>query len=640
MSINEISNKKLRALLNSIREACVYRSPIALSANSTRYQATAIEMKEIGFRDLDEERSLIISFDKPLPDNLRLQIKDKEEFFSINLNKTKSENGKQTFSFLINSATQENRRRASREKAPESYYVPSLLYLKGNEYYPVQIHTRLINTNENAICFEARIPISLSKDDILEGKIFSQSDTFANRANEAKIDLIREHRIDEHFGGHLTYATIVSMIPENQSEEKNNESCIQSTNVIKLQFKLYLKNGELSTFRIQKILQNGFFAENDDYQRLSTPSYFLAESTESGIRFTVSKSNNSYHFKLLGSTAGGRAQWYNFIAEKALGVQCKFTPDDVQEVSRLMLESGIYIPQAMSNIVLSHGYFNSKWPIENTLSKTKFRWFVRDSTGSAIGHTAGLRVSDKLWAAIDNIGSQSYEGSWNKEFVTKWIRSFSELLSNSNENPLVQWTYNPNSHIWNEFHRVLKTEYSSLIDSETTFSFSVFDNRPIALNRKNHKISIKDLPLESLPDLGHNLNSFFSSLFRKNKTPSFSRDFEHDYGFEHQRFLKVITGPSFSLICTYSNYPGWASINRGHDWTYLIPLEMSENLSLNEENSVLDLVKEQMLKDGCYPFQAALISEKFKLDKGNIRININVKPEALIFAALSIEGEK
>ena len=262
-----------------------------------------------------------------------------------------------------------------------------------------------------------------------------------------------------------------------------------------------------------------------------------------------------------------------------------------------MLESGIYIPQAMSNIVLSHGYFNSKWPIENTLSKTKFRWFVRDSTGSAIGHTAGLRVSDKLWAAIDNIGSQSYEGSWNKEFVTKWIRSFSELLSNSNENPLVQWTYNPNSHIWNEFHRVLKTEYSSLIDSETTFSFSVFDNRPIALNRKKHKISIKDLPLESLPDLGHNLNSFFSSLFRKNKTPSFSRDFEHDYGFEHQRFLKVITGPSFSLICTYSNYPGWASINRGHDWTYLIPLEMSENLSLNEENSVLDLVKEQMLKE-------------------------------------------
>ncbi len=51
--------KKQRAILNTIREACIYQSKVMISDGDKTIYVEAIELKEEEFRDLDEERLLI-----------------------------------------------------------------------------------------------------------------------------------------------------------------------------------------------------------------------------------------------------------------------------------------------------------------------------------------------------------------------------------------------------------------------------------------------------------------------------------------------------------------------------------------------------------------------------------------------------
>ncbi len=643
--------KKQRATLNSLREACVYSTPLLISHGSNSYFVAPTSLKEIQSRDLNEVR--ILEFKKSqlpaLTDtsiSTHIRFNESDETISIPLTNSESTSDDLIcFEFEISKTYFSNRRNSSRESLRESFYIPFLLYLNKQNTLPISGFVRVVDFDNKAIRFEIKVPCFLTRFELVGASIVLQENTFNFPITSFSIDIVRESVVESSLGRQQLIATVVSLVSSTKKLLLESErSVIQPKLQASTSFKFLLRESLKFDVKIDSLTLNGFNGSVEPRELFLLPRLFIAEHSETKVRFSVSKQGGELKFQFSSTSLGGRTQWFNYISHFILRYEYRFQPRDTKEITRLMLESGNYTAGAISDLVLQHGYLQHKWPLEETLPRTKYRWLVRDREDSIIGHTAGLRVSEKLWGAIDNIGSQSYDGSWNREFVSRWLRSFVELLKGHSSRPIVQWTFNPTAGVWTNFNRAM-LDRPDLVYSRDTFWSVFLVNVPEVdvVERKLFSVEKLDVGNGRLDEwsqhIGAKPHPIISLLYNGIGTSSsFHTDFEHDYSISFKRHTYIIKkGNKPYFLLSFSNYPAWASFNKTHDWHYLFPINESVEISKSEELELFALIKETVFRDGCTPFRMCIVSEKIKLSVGNEWTNLMLEPEALEFAALTLE---
>lgn len=638
-----IARKTLRALLNDLRECCLYREKIGL--NRVEGALTCCQLIEQDSRDLAEEKTLVVegeSFDE----RVEIVLTYFDEAYLLEGVRVDVQSGKSFYKIKIEDVSRINRRRSRREVVQESHFIPVQIRNTENQHYTLPGFVRAVDYDDGVTCFDLMTPNNVDRESILNSTLIFQRDTFPGVEAEVRITSVRKIGREEHFGGHLTRAQILAATTlENRVGDADAGAiALKKETYIDL-VALLRKPLELGA-QIARVTKNGLVCSVSPQFQKQLPLFFVSEVSGTGVRFNSYRSSNELTLTLVSNEVGIRAQWYNFLAELVMGVQARFLPSDVDEITRLMLESGNYAPKAMSNIVTLQEFLKTKWPLESGYAKTKFRWLVRDEGGLLLGHTAGLRVSERLWAAIDNIGSQSNRGSWNGEIVSRWIRAFSELLLHSeSENSVVQWTYNPKAGVWNKFGEFLENNKELVEANDCIWSYFV-DNyeqtkrvsRSLTLeylgtsfSEVRRRVSTEDYEGRKILEL-LNLDS-------SEKSPFLSA-FENEYGcrlVRHYALLKFEN--SEQAIVTFSNYPTWASLNKTHDWIYVLPRKGNDKSLVEKTDEIIEALRELVFEKGGTPFRIGIVDNTNSYSKWTKWINLMIRPKALEFAALVAAGE-
>ena len=651
--------KKQRAVLNTLREVSIYRGTLVLSSETKTLTVITLELKETGLRDLEEKKTLVakvlstdeakLFFEETKGTSLQLRVEDRGQVLLIPvISKNTDALPSLQLEFSIQDLKDGNRRRANRESIPETFFVPVMLYFNDENLYPVSAFARVNDYQDLYIGFELRIGMKLSEDEIKNAKVVFQKGSLPIDIVELSVDQYRDFRVEAQFDDFVTTLTVVSQSKTGKlfDDSEPVKSLIQpkENETIYFNFRIFLK--EISDLRVKVhfITTVGFVGEFEE-PGLKLPLHFAAEHSESHLRFSARLQNNHYHFQITSQDLGHRVQWYNFLTHAVLKFQYQFKPDDAKDITRLMLESGNYSQKAISEMVLSHGYLQANWPVEISLSKTKYRWLVKDDQGQIIGHTSGLRVSETLWAAIDNIGSQSYNGSWNKEFVSKWLRSFQEILETNKTKNYIQWNFSPKAGVWNKFDETIIKNKSLFICRDRFWGLFI-NNYNLMNKSKNHSIETHEIDYSTIKknslylNINRSHNFLIDILYDYRINKSFINDYVHDNNKEFKRFSYLITInkiPQFLL--SFTNYSTWSSLNKGHDLIYLFPLEQKYNLNKETEIELLTTIKDLMFSLACNSLRVALISETAEMHFGSEWINLILKPPALELASKATLGE-
>ncbi|MEN9724290.1 MAG: hypothetical protein RJB38_2276 [Pseudomonadota bacterium] len=652
MSQDKALRKKQRAALIAIREACLYRETLLLYDGQSHTPVTACELHEKSPRDLEELRHLLIEHPTSSTPaaglsparRLALTLNLQGENFSIPIEElSQKSSGETALGFRIDTLFSSNRRQLKREMAREGFFVPIQIVFKTRDSYPLSGLARVIDHDPQAIAFEVRLAASAQEKDFFEATLFFQEQTITH-TRRFEMHIIRNLRQRTHQGKPLTTFIAVSRVHSDHETQRSEPSLLTVRDDYRTRFKIFLNaTMQLDVF-IQKLTLDGFTARVTESALPELPRFFLAEHLDTGTRFQATKQGHTIHFHRSSKSIGTKVQWYNHLTQQLLGFEYRFRPKDVREITRLILETGSYSQRHLSDLTQLHGYLQYKWPIEEALSKTKYRWVVRNSDGALIGHTSGVRVSEVLWAAIDNVGSQSYEGSWNREYVARWLKIFIELLQGEPTKPLVQWTFNPKAGVWNAFDRALLDHTEWVYASDRFWITSILSSLD---NQLIQRCAFEAEKLENpvslgctwLRELGLEDNQFLRCLYQGTQSGStFCADFEHDYAQPYSRHFYLIKKnqkPCFLL--TFTNYPDWCSFNKGHDFHYLFPLEAEPSLSEIDEAELMALARETIFNEGCTPFKLALVSQTLKLSQGLELKNLILKPEALHLAIRGLE---
>jgi hypothetical protein len=464
MDSDKILRKKQRAHLTQLRERCIFSATVTLVIASNSQRATLHKITESHPRDLNLDRLVTLSIVPPTLANLSEQTVDEvyllvdldEDVFRIELrNIIISDQSEITGNFSLSTASALNRRTTTRRRENTSYFIPVMVYTS-EDHYPVHGYARLVDVDDKAICLNLQFFKRIDQTSLVNAEVQFQERLAGVYATRQRIIRVRNMTCFQQGETWITKVDAILKLSQPVKATPGQLATAQPDKPVTVSFHCLLHDEKIVTANIEELLIDGFFLRISGADLHTLPAYFQADHKPTGLRFNISRREDGIFVSYFGLSLGSKTIWFNYITKNALCYDHCFSSSDAKKIVHLMFESGNYSSQAILKLSLMNDYLQHKWPIEESFSPTKYRWLVRDRNTNYIGHTAGIRVSESLWAAIDNIGSQSYSGSWNAEFVARWIRSFSELLLHSEQSSWVQWTFVPEAGVWTRFDESIK----------------------------------------------------------------------------------------------------------------------------------------------------------------------------------------
>lgn len=332
-----------------------------------------------------------------------------------------------------------------------------------------------------------------------------------------------------------------------------------------------------------------------------------------------------------------RVAWYNFLTRAASEFDTRLRPEDAKPITRLMQESRNYTDRALRRRVEMNDAIAAAYELDDERSTTRFRWLARHPGGHVVGHLMGIQASPRVWAAIDNVGSQSHPGRWNATVVARWIRTFGELLEHLPDEPLIQWSFSNRAGVWTRFHERVRGN-QALVYAENSFWNIVLDNLPDDAAARR---GIEFEPLTSSEMFGaldaHSVDINVSRLLRAlcvrcEPGSAFGVSFEREYGRTYRRLYRRVIDPrGAQYLLTFSNHPSWPSLNQGHNFHYLVPV----GTPLPPTHSVLQAVRENVFVAGCDPFRVMYLGPES--EHGTQWTDLLLTPAAMCLAAEAAE---
>jgi hypothetical protein len=223
------------------------------------------------------------------------------------------------------------------------------------------------------------------------------------------------------------------------------------------------------------------------------------------------------------------------------------------------------------------------------------------------------------------------------------LRTLAEILDGHPTDPLIIWNYSPQAGIWNQFDKDLEAHGNLIYCRDRIWSCQL-SNVDDVKGLKKGRITSEEIDttvlgvLEKHAQPGVEGVSLFNVVTNVKDNTTYDLDFESDYSLRFQRrsFLLKKDGQPLYIL-SISNYPTWASFNKGHDWVYLFELNANVKLSPEEEGMLFSTIKEITYKNGGIANRIGLVSSKNSFSVGLEYINILFKPQALEYAARTVE---
>ncbi len=655
--------KNQRAILTLLREFFIFGHDLTLLIGKDSKAVHIVELDESNPRDLTQSRVIkLTSKNNNSTDSRTISINDVRQtnkttstaiqlelnnhFFLIPLNDfLKVNSNEYTATFSLNDILSANRRRHKRASEPASFYTPILFYHGDLKTYPIPGFARLIDFDSHAVCVNLQFFTVVEECELKNGTLLFQEPLLGLYDRQQTIANIRNFLNTTQGQSTITKVDAILNVKRLTVQSSNIPSVIQPNRPLMLGFICLLHEQKTIHAPVVELFRDGFYIDISAQEAHCLPSQFQVDHDTTKIRFHAMKLNERLFISYSGLTLGNKTIWFNFLTKVALGYDHCFTAGDSKRVTHLMFESGNYTSSALLQIALLNDAFQHKWPLETAFSPTKYRWFVRNQNGDYIGHTAAIRVSEKLWGAIDNIGSQQFEGSWNAQFVARFLRAFAELIDHQNTDSYVQWSFVPSAGVWQKFDEAIKRR-PELTYTRDRFWVMQMLNYARPKMKPKRKYIIRQTNIESLYtnlDLMDALSQSqkqLLSLLAVGIQPdsSFQNDFSKEHGYQLTRFYYVIECAEVgSFLLTFTNYPAWASLHKGHDWDYIFPFSISIDLSEDSEIELLAAIDETVFKAGCRLHALAIVHPTLRLTRGVSIINLTLRPSALALAAETVE---
>lgn len=629
MEAGKIDRKTLRALLSNLRENAVYNSRISLTDQLLKgnFLCTVKSLEETSVRDLEERRIMRVICSEKLPDSLHIRSSVLDTDFIIPAEIEKQSGDHFEIAFNISLSKQSSRRKHRRQDSYHSFFSPIYVFFP-NEEIGIPGFARPINSDPKYSMYRLRISAPLEDKHLINSELmFFSEDNNSNPTS--KICSIRNIEYSEVHGHQITTADVLvkNPISDNISYTRSIFK-IRANSTITL--RPLLSSSDPITFHIEELFVNGFKGKTSAIGSL--PDVFNAFLEIPGLSFSVTKTGSYFNIILSADSTFYRTKWYNYLTTKADSKAAFLAATDSRDITRLLIESGNKSKFELSNYVVLHGFLNSKWPSENASSGTRYRWIGRDVDGQIIGHTAAIQLNTNLWAAIDNIGSQSSKESWNSNYVADWILTFQELLKYSDtKNPLIQWTYFKKGKVWEDFEAKIVTNDKLCISKDTLWNI-YFDDVKYELIRKGHLYSAKETKSSSINKNEYNGSTFLDILDDSYSNSSFYDSFKNEYGFNLKRFFFDLYFNNKKIgILTFNNYPFWISLNQTHNWLYIF-VRNTDKLQEESINHLVQFTRSLAYRYHCLPSRIAIIDNKNLYPLESLT-NLTITPDALTFAA-------
>ena len=113
---------------------------------------------------------------------------------------------------------------------------------------------------------------------------------------------------------------------------------------------------------------------------------------------------------------------------------------------------------------------------------------------------------------------------------------------------------------------------------------------------------------------------------------AFRSDFERELGHafvRHYRLVRIERRPVFLL--TFANHPAWASLNQGHNFQYLFPLDPTRTTPLTP--ALVEAIRADVFSAGCTPYSVMHIG-----GADAPWVDLQLRPEAMELAARAAEA--
>lgn len=635
-----LTNKKVRAIIGRLKEACAYEEDILLYQGDLSFLIKIDQVLVNDFRELADEFQIRVITDCNLsnisaPTYLLITINDSN--YKLKLSISPGSTQENLYSIKRQEIIQFERRKGDRKILNNSPWIPAFIYLTPSDF-SFEAQCKVLNFDEEHVSFFIDGPLgSLQRLKGQTGKVFFANGTLPFKQKEFDLTSSRVESGNNTNENHI----IVCKLSEYLKPFSAKRSKVQQPFPITFSFRFHFEVAKNVRLKVNSFLKDGLVCECLGVDFTQLPLSFGAELEEVDILFTVYKVANSLYLRLMHDSAGERIKWYNYLSKEVLGKFTSFSDVNVKSITRLIIDANLQDSSRIQERINLHPFIDQKWSMEKDFAKTKLRWLVKDKSGNLLGHLSALRISNSIWSAIDNIGSQSYEGSWNKNHVKDWLLIFKEALESSSTPSLIQWSHIKSAKVWANFEQNLLNNRELY---ETNSAMQVGHFKKDTPSHRKMSISIRDI--EHPQSIGEKLtednSAFCSSLFSglNNSNSEFQMDFRDDYHQSLKRFSKIVqVDGKNSLFATYSNYPFWTSINNGHNFCYFFPFkDFTNDLTEGLLANLLEEVKIQMYIDGCLPFSYAFVTSK-KIPNCFEMENFLLKAEALDLVVAQLEGK-
>lgn len=643
MDLDRVQRKKFRYCFTLLRESIIFSIPLPIISQNN--EMTIINIDETKLREIDRSRKVTFHLKNDSDENilnLNFGLNSDDGYYIGQIKEIKKKNDFYEGFLIISDLTISSRRGEERYLEKHNYFNPVLLTFEDNSM--VMAYSKIIDSSKSAISLEIQVLTEVPREKFENIEITFTEKLLDRYSDKYKPIVCRNYNVSCKAGVTFTRIEVVIKKEFKDSYSYTKSSIIQSDSVF-FNFTTVLHDKIEVQAKIEDLYAEGVVISLEDKILKILPNELQIICNTTNIRFRALKRNQKLFLAYESITLESKTRWYNFLTSKVLNYDHCFNSNNTKEIIRLMLESGNYNSSSILQLELLSDYFKMKWPIENIFSSIKYRWLVRSKSGSYIGHTSAIRISDRLWGAIDNIGSQSFEGKWNHQYVYNFLNCLKELLSNSSTKSLIQWTFIPSDGIWSKFDELIKNDKALYETRERFWGYFL-------INRERNFLKLGST--YSLDYIGENLSNITSKfkLLSENdaklleiisdgfdEESVFQQEFLKEYGFKLKRYFYIINSCYEKYLLTFTNYPSWATLHKGHNWDYIFPLTNSKNIS--NEKEFLDAIEVGILKKSCIPYRLAIVSKYLKLDTGGCEwINLSLNVEGLKYAALSIKEQR
>ena len=238
-----------------------------------------------------------------------------------------------------------------------------------------------------------------------------------------------------------------------------------------------------------------------------------------------------------------------------------------------------------------------------------------------LGHVAALRISETVWAGIDNV-SAHVTGSWLQDYTIDWLRVCKALMD-TEVNLYMHWIVSKGAGIWKKIEAEMEADSIFLFAKHRGWSTNPF----VAPVGQALELNEYDFSLITFDDLVQ--KGFFARSYGKEYLHQVSRgttgscdsvfqnDFISDYGRPLKRYYAIVSKNNVPVfILTFTDFPFWPSINRSYDHAIFFDLGVLKKITVSDEIEIVNKLRTIVTINGGVPVSYIVFSSTLRTSVG------------------------